>query len=76
MEFGAACDCGDLEAVKACVVGGLVRASLNGHGGIVAFLLSCDGIDVNGTNVCVQRMHQIMYTRCCKSHCLPLLAAI
>ena len=57
MEFGAACDCGDLEAVKACMVAGLVRASGKGHAGVVAFLLSCTELDVNGANVCTTRVH-------------------
>ena len=51
MQFAAACDCGDVAAVKACVADGLVGASANGHIGVVAFLLSCAGIDVNCTNV-------------------------
>ena len=51
MQFAAACDCGDVAAVKASVVDGLVRASAKGHSGVVAFLLSCAGIDVNSTNV-------------------------
>ena len=51
MQFAAACDCGDVAAVKACVVDGLFRASAKGHSGVVAFLLSCAGIDVNSAKV-------------------------